>query len=309
MVKTVHIRGIPHTYDITAPTGQPTVLVFVHGWLLSREYWQPVIEKLSPHYQCLCYDLRGFGQSRRSRYVSSSVETTVQTVVETQGSHGAIAASSPHQSYAPAAYADDLLTLLHHLQIERAWLVGHSLGGSISLWAADQSPSLVQGVICVNFGGGIYLKEEFERFRAAGQQLVRLRPRWLTYLPFVDLALTRMSVANPIPRAWGRQRLIDLVMADPEAALGALLDSTTEEEIHRLPQLVARLKQPAYFIAGEEDAVMEPKYVNHLASFHPLFEGCAQNVVEIPRCGHLAMVERPDTLAMYVREILKKHAV
>jgi pimeloyl-ACP methyl ester carboxylesterase len=52
---------------------------------------------------------------------------------------------------------------------------------------------------------------------------------------------------------------------------------------------------------------MEPKYVRHLASFHPLFQGCDENVIEIPDCGHLAMVEQPDQLEIQIRQILTSH--
>lgn len=73
-------------------------------------------------------------------------------------------------------------------------------------------------------------------------------------------------------------------MAHPEAALGALLDSTTEEQVSILPQVVSKVKQPVDFIAGARDSIMEPKYVRHLASFHPLFQGDGDNVIEIPDC-------------------------
>jgi pimeloyl-ACP methyl ester carboxylesterase len=217
------------------------------------------------------------------------------------------AASLPTSRYTPAAYAQDLVVLLKQLNITTAWLVGHSLGGSIALWGAEQLPECVKGVICINAGGGIYLKEAFEQFRQAGQQLLKVRPRWLCQLPLIDLLFTRASVARPLARCWGRQRVIDFVMAHPEAAVGTLLDSTTEEEINRLPQVVSQLKQPVYFLAGAKDQIMEPKYVRHLASFHPLFQGCGDNVIEIPYCGHLAMVEHPDTVATLIRSILAQH--
>ncbi|MGB3508116.1 MAG: alpha/beta fold hydrolase [Microcoleaceae cyanobacterium] len=60
---TIDIQGVRHTYELTNPTKFPHVLVFVHGWLLSRHYWQPLIQRLSVDYQCLWYDLRGFGDS------------------------------------------------------------------------------------------------------------------------------------------------------------------------------------------------------------------------------------------------------
>jgi pimeloyl-ACP methyl ester carboxylesterase len=114
-------------------------------------------------------------------------------------------------------------------------------------------------------------------------------------------------VAHPLPRHWGRQRLIDFVGADEEAALGSLLDTTTETEVHLLPQLVARLQQPVYFLAGEQDPVMELKYVRHLASFHQLFQNNGSNVIEIPNCGHLAMLEQPEIVVSKIKFILQDH--
>ncbi len=294
---TIDILGVPHAYDLTAPTAEPQVLVFIHGWLLSRQYWQPLIDLLSPTYQCLCYDLRGFGDSQPIEISgSNSQETSVSLKADNHACR-----------YAPAAYARDLGLLLETLNISSAWLIGHSLGGTIALWGAAQLPYCVKGVICLNAGGGIYLKEAFERFRAVGERLVKFRPRVLCNLPGIDWVFTRDSVARPIARYWGRQRVIDFVMAHPEAARGTLLDSTTETEVNRLPELVSRLKQPVYFIAGAKDTIMEPKYVRHLASFHQLFQACGDNAIEIPDCGHLAMVEQPEAVATQIRNILSHH--
>ncbi len=293
---TIEILGVPHAYELTTPTSSSLdTLVFIHGWLNSRGYWQPVISRLKVDFQCLSYDLRGFGESKlkaRSDF-SRKASTYSSDVTDREDS-----------LYAPTAYAQDLAILLQKLNIKSAWLVGHSLGGTIALWAAEQMPDTVKGVICINAGGGIYLKEAFEQFRTAGQQFLQVRPRWLSQLPLIDLLFTRANVARPLERYWARQRVIDFVTADPEAALGSLLDSTTEEEINRLPQLVAQLLQPVYFIAGAEDKVMEPKYVRHLASFHSLFQCSGDNAIEIPDCGHLAMLEQPDAVAGTIRRLV-----
>ena len=286
---TIDILGVRHAYDLTAATATSPVLVFLHGWLLSRRYWQPLTDRLAPNYQCLTYDLRGFGDSQSD-------------------GGGYTEPSEPLNScYTPAAYAIDLEILLEKLDISCAWLVGHSLGGTIALWGASKLSDRVKGVVCINAGGGIYLKEEFERFRAVGKQLVKMRPGWLSHLPLADFVFGRDSVARSIGRSWGRQRLRDFVAAHPEAALGALLDSTTEAQIHLLPQIVSQLKQPVYFIAGTKDKIMEPKYVLHLASFHWMFQGCGKNVLQLPDCGHLAMVEQPDAVASYLQKILQEH--
>lgn len=213
---TIEIAGVRHVYELTAPTTFPHALVFVHGWLLSRAYWQPLIERLAADYQCLSYDLRGFGQSHAISPPEQGEEDV--SALKPDGSEPANGTSS---RYSPSAYARDLKLLLQELNISSAWLIGHSLGGTVALWTAQQMPQSVQGVICVNAGGGIYLKESFEQFRAVGSQLVKFRPRWLPYLPLIDLWMARANVVQAIARSWGRQRIVDLAIAHPEAALGA----------------------------------------------------------------------------------------
>jgi pimeloyl-ACP methyl ester carboxylesterase len=273
----------------------------VHGWLLSRRYWQPLVHLLQSEYQCLIYDARGFGESQLNHLAESPSIVTLQHSTVTAGE------LLDPKKYSLRAYAEDLGYLLESLSIKHAWVIGHSLGGSVALWAAELYPEVVKGVVCLNAGGGIYLKEEFERFRNAGQQLVKFRPRWLSYVPFLNLIFSRMMVARPLPLEWGRQRVLDFIQADEQAAMGALLESTTETEVHLLPQLVSRLQQPVYFIAGDRDRVMEIKYVKHLASFHSLFASEDSNVFQIDNCGHLGMIEAPDEVASIVQGILSKY--
>lgn len=277
----INVAGTLHYYELTPPVvnNQRPVLVFIHGWLLSHLYWQPLIKLLESDYQCLSYDLRGFGNS-----------TTNNDSVDVK--------------YDLSAYASDLCLLLEQLNIEKAWLIGHSLGGSIALWTAALSPQTVKGVICINAGGGIYLKEEFAKFRNAGKKLVKFRPFWLRYTPGLDLIFSRMMVAHPLGVYWGRQRIKDFLQANEKAALGSLLESTTEKEVHYLPHLVSRLSQPVYFIAGTQDRVMELKYVHHLASFHFLFGCGGDNVFEIAECGHFAMLEHTATVYLMMNNLL-----
>ncbi|CCI35956.1 alpha/beta fold hydrolase [Microcystis aeruginosa] len=279
---TIDISGVSHSYELFSPRGDKPVLVFIHGWLLSRHYWQPLVDILSPDYPCLVYDLRGFGDSQK------------------------ITSNSPPSSYNLESYSQDVITLLNRLNLDAAWLVGHSLGGSVALWAADICPERIKGIICMNAGGGIYLKEEFERFREAGRQILQRRPPWLPGVPFIDVLFSRMMVKQTLSKKWGKQRVIDFVRADYQAALGSLLETTTISEVHLLPQIVSRLAQPVYFLAGKEDTIMEVKYVNHLASFHPLFE-TGGNVIELSGCGHFAMLEQTAAVAQKMMAILNQH--
>jgi 2-succinyl-6-hydroxy-2,4-cyclohexadiene-1-carboxylate synthase len=271
-MSSVIIQGAKHSYSLTPPPQSGAKasfpIVFLHGWMLSQNYWQPLINQLQSNFQCLSYDLRGFGNSE----------------------------IGDRDDYSLISYARDLEALLDHLEIKQVWLVGHSLGGAIALWAANLLSDRILGVVCLNAGGGIYIKEEFEKFRTAGKIILKLRPQWLQNLPLVHAQFAKDSVQNPLDIYWGKQRAIDFVSAKYAAARGTLLDSTSEEEVHKLPQIVSQLSQLVYFVAGANDTIMEPKYVRHLASFHHSFNGYGENVVELPNCGHMAMLEQTNLL-------------
>lgn len=289
---TATLFGVPHAYELT-PGGKATPLVFVHGWLLSQQYWQPLLPHLTDAHPCLCYDLRGFGQSRHQLddYMPGLPAA-------------AKALSSSPSPYGLAAYARDLGELLHQLGLGPVWLVGHSLGGSIALWAAHCYPDRVKGVICLNAGGGLYLEREFQQFRQVGQQIVRWRSPWWRYLPPLSWAMMRASVVQPLAYRWGHQRLLDLLEADADAALGSLLESTTEQEVHLLPRLVSDLPQPVYFLAGCQDTVMDLKFVRHLAGYAPSAQAGDATVIPIENCGHMAMLEQPQGVAQAIRALV-----
>ncbi|NJL46560.1 MAG: alpha/beta hydrolase [Leptolyngbyaceae cyanobacterium SM2_5_2] len=290
---TTNVFGVPHYYELIA--GQAAMpLVFIHGWLLSHKHWQPLVSQLSPHCPCLVYDLRGFGQSQ---------EKLDQFLPGLPLAAQALKSST--SPYGLAAYARDLAAMLRQLELGPVWLVGHSLGGSIALWAAYCYPEQVKGVICLNAGGGIYLEREFKQFRRVGQQIVRWRSPWWRHLPLLSFALTRATVAQPLAYRWGHQRLKDLLDAHPEAALGSLLESTTETEVHLLPRLVTSLQQPVYFLAGGQDPVMEPKFVNHLAGYLPTACTGQDAVIELANCGHMAMLEQPQVVAKTILDLIK----
>jgi pimeloyl-ACP methyl ester carboxylesterase len=77
--------------------------------------------------------------------------------------------------------------------------------------------------------------------------------------------------------------------------------------VYQLPQLVAKLQKPTYFIAGQQDSVMELRYVYHLASFHHSFQDGQANVIEVPNCGHFAMLEQTEQVIETLTNLLETH--
>jgi len=111
----ISLRGVEHYYEWlttagTVPTGKPAI-VFLHGWAGSARYWESTAQALSNRFDCLLYDMRGFGRSRLP--LLPTPETAALT-------------------YDLETYADDLAELLQALGLERVILNAHSTGASIA---------------------------------------------------------------------------------------------------------------------------------------------------------------------------------
>ena len=73
----VWVRGFHHYYEWVTGSGNPEpagkpVMVFVHGWGGSARYWESTARALSDSFDCLLYDMRGFGRSRQAVSDSST---------------------------------------------------------------------------------------------------------------------------------------------------------------------------------------------------------------------------------------------
>ena len=103
----------------TKGTGNP--LVFLHGFLESTKIWEPFIEKLSAKRQVICIDLPGHGQSGNI----SEIHTM-------------------------ELMADAVEAILQHLKIKQTSLVGHSMGGYVSLAFMEKFPEMTKSLVLMN---------------------------------------------------------------------------------------------------------------------------------------------------------------
>jgi len=96
--------------------GDGAAVIFSHGFLMDHEMFEPQVGALSGEFRCVTWDKRGFGQTRATR------------------------------EFTYWDSADDALAPLSHLSIAKAFFVGMSQGGFISMRAALRAPDRALGL-------------------------------------------------------------------------------------------------------------------------------------------------------------------
>ena len=104
--------------------GKGPTLLLIHGITNSSQSWEPAIRLLARDYDVIAPDLPGHGDSDRQR-----------------GDHSL------------GAHACMVRDLLHLLEVDRATVVGHSLGGGVALQFAYQFPEMTERLVLVSSGG------------------------------------------------------------------------------------------------------------------------------------------------------------
>jgi len=286
----IWVRGFHHYYEwITAsgnsePSGKP-VMVFVHGWGGSARYWESTARSLSDSFDCLLYDMRGFGRSQeRSGGKSESAESEV---VEAD------------LSYELESYAEDLANLLDGLDLGRIFLNAHSMGASVAVFFLNLYPERVDRAILTCSGIFEYDEKAFSAFHKFGGYVVRFRPRWLYQLPYIDRLFMQRFLHRPLSRDISRAFLDDFLMADYAAAMGTIFTSVSKKAAEVMPHEFAQLKVPTLLVSGERDIIIPAEMGQQAASLNEIIE-----YVVIPNTAHFPMLEAPSSYLMHLREFL-----
>ena len=132
-----HVNGTQLWYEERG-SGDP--VVFLHAGLLDSRQWAHELESFAPSHRAVAYDVRGYGRSP--------------------------APTAPYRMH------EDLVGLLDALGIERAALVGNSMGGKIAIDATLADPGRVSALVLVGaavsgMGFRAYSDEQGERAEAA----------------------------------------------------------------------------------------------------------------------------------------------
>ena len=172
-------------------TGDGVPVVFTHGWLNTGDVWSGVVAELDDSVRSLTWDLRGHGGSEAApsgQYGRSYALADLSRMIETAG--------------------------------RPAVLVGHSLGGYLSLAQAILSPADVAGLVLVAAGPGFRSDDSRNQWNANVQEMAASRddvpPGQVEITEHVDaLVIDRLSeISVPVITLVGERDKRFLASAD-----------------------------------------------------------------------------------------------
>lgn len=282
----VSIFGVDHYYEwITdsgesVPSGEKPVMVFIHGWGGSSRYWRSTARSITSQFDCLLYDMRGFGRSPLS---AENRESALSRGCELE------------------TFADDLAELLDALGLQSVWLNGHSTGASVAVLFLNAYGDRVKQAILTCNGIFEYDKKAFEAFYKFGGYVVGFRPNWLKYIPLAPTLFMSRFLSQPIPIAEKKAFLEDYLMADGDIALGTIYTAVSKRATEIMPEAFANLTVPSLLISGENDQITPAKLGQEAAKLNPKFIEYS----EIENTGHFPMLEDPETYLSAIGRFLK----
>jgi len=296
----INVRGVEHYYEwIKKLSGSQVkpVMVFVHGWAGSAKYWQSTAHALSDEFDCLLYDLRGFGRSGGQAIVTCASESVVESVESQSVQEESMAIAE--LTYELEEYADDLKVLLDKLQLQRVYINAHSMGASIATLFLNRYPQQVERAILTCSGIFEYDEKAFAAFHKFGGYVVKFRPKWLGKIPFVDRMFMARFLHRSIPPAERQAFLQDFLVADYDAALGTIFTSVSKAASELMPDEFAKVTVPTLLVAGEYDKIIPAKMGHQAAALNDKVE-----YAMIKRTAHFPMLEDAPTYLQVVRDFL-----
>lgn len=242
--------------------GKGSAVVFVHGGLVDSRLWDDQMAEVSKRYRVVRYDLRGYGKS-----------------------------AAPTADFSPV---EDLRALLAFLKVERATVVGLSLGGIVAADFALEHPRMTEGLVLV--GAGLRGDKQppdpksIEAYRASVREGAE---------KFAELAMETplFQGVKEKPRAHARLRemLLDNAKALQYLAAGRL-KYPEPETVNRLGDI----RTPTLVVVGDRDG---PNLLNIADTLHTKIPGARKSVIR--DASHHPPVETPAEFNRVLLDFLR----
>ena len=236
--------------------GEGAAVVFIHAGIADSRMWDPQFEDVPDGLRFVRVDLRGFGHSKIPRE--------------------------------PYTDCEDVLAVMDHLEIEKAVIVGCSIGAEAALDLATFAPYRLSGLVLIGASAPGF-KPPSADYRS---------PQWPEAIEAFDAGDMR-RVAELEAEIWvvGRNRnrsdVDQAVFAlVEEMDLAALKTENKRDERRKAPELEAlpHVDIPCLIVVGEHDLPQLLEAAEHLEE---TFDHATRVVVE--NAAHLPSLEQPDT--------------
>jgi pimeloyl-ACP methyl ester carboxylesterase len=260
----IHGHRLAYTASGDPGDGRP-VLLLVHGMAGSGSTWRHAIPDLARRYTVIAPDLPGHGDSDKT-----------------------------WQDYSLGAMANALRDVLVALNVEHATVVGHSLGGGVTMQFAYQHPQYSERLVLVSSGG---LGQEVSWIL---RSLAFPGVEYLMPVLFPDIArrtgenITRwlrgIGLRAPgLEEEWAAYAA--LTRADARDAFLRTLRSVVDvggQSVSAQDRLYLASKLPTLLMWGSKDRIIPP---SHARTAHEAIPG--SRLVVFDDCGHFLHVEEP----------------
>jgi pimeloyl-ACP methyl ester carboxylesterase len=248
-----------------------TPLLLLHGFGNSSRVWDDCSPELAPHYRVIALDQRGHGDSPRD----------------------------PELRYETASMARDVEAVLAALGAKRVVLVGHSMGGRVSMEFAGMHPEMLAGLVLVDIG------PESDPRGIVRISLETQEQAW-TFDSVADYrrVLTRQYPETPpdvlarMARHWTRDLpdgRVELKL-DPQFSLRRAAQSTAERadaekrDAQRVWEILRKLPCPALVVRGAASDILSPEIADRMVD--EVIPNAKLAV--IPRAAHSVMLDNPE---------------
>ena len=260
-----------------AGSGPPVVLV--HGMLNSSSHWQSVAMSLAGEFTVIAPDLIGHGDS-----------------------------AAPRGDYSLGAHAASIRDLLAAIGVDRATMVGHSLGGGVAMQFFYQFPQRVERLVLISSGGlGHEVSPMLRTAALPGFSTLLSRtinPRLLGALWDTGRRMDERGVSIGVHLQAIARALRPLENADARGAFLQTLRSVIDvhgQRVSATDRLYLLEEIPTMIVWGERDNTIPIDHGQgaHRAMPHSSFR-------TLPRAAHFPHLEDPDALAALLAEFMQE---
>jgi len=251
-------------YFEQAGSGPP--LLLIPGLGRTCQMWEQVVSELAESFSLIMPDNRGMGRSLSKRAPRSLADLAV-----------------------------DLVELLDALQLDRAHVLGISLGGMIAQWLAVEHPARLDKLVLVSTA---------HRFAPYLREMGMLIGHALRYFPRAVFDRTvEVLGSSPAFIDANPNGVAERVGVQEQARLGR---STIARQLMCLVssdgmQVDYRIEAPTLVMVGDQDALIPPCYGREIAAAIPRSE-----LITLPGCGHNPFTEAPEAAVPAIVEFLNR---